>query len=80
MPFRAGDTVGIETAAGMSVAGSRHGSHVLAEIQSVVVIALAFVVLRNQLQLAVVIKLNRPGTHQIQAIGMLQTGLGIIEH
>ena len=49
MTLGAGNTIGIQSAAGISLTVSRHGGHVLAKIQSVIVIPLALIILRNQL-------------------------------
>ena len=71
MTFGAGNTIGIQSAAGISFTVSGHGGHVLAEIQPVIIIPLALVILCNQLQLTVVVKFNRPGAHHVQTIGVL---------
>ena len=71
MTFGAGNTIGIQSAAGVCFAVSGHGGHVLAEIQPVIVIPLTLIVLSNQLQLTVVVKFNCPGAHDVQTIGVL---------
>lgn len=79
MAFGAGDTVGIEPVGGIRFAAAGDRGHVLPEPQTVVIIALAFIILGDQLQLAVIIDLNRPRPHHVEAVRVLEPRLGIIE-
>ena len=79
MAFGAGDTVGIEPVGGIRFAAAGDRGHVLPEPETVVIIALAFIILGDQLQLAVIIDLNRPRPHYVEAVRVLEPRLGIIE-
>lgn len=79
MAFGAGDTVGIEPVGGIRFAAAGDRGHVLPEPQTVVIIATAFIILGDQLQLAVIIDLNRPRPHHVEAVRVLEPRLGIIE-
>ena len=78
MAFGTGDAVGVQTVGGKSFAIAGHRRHIFPQVQAVIV-ALAFIVLRHQLQLAVLVNLNGSRSHHIQTIGMLKPGLGIIQ-
>ena len=78
MPLGTRNAVGIESVGGIGFTLAGDGRHVFAEIQAVI-IALAFIVLRYQLQLTVIVNVDGAGAHDIQTIRVLQAGLRIIE-
>lgn len=79
MALGAGDTIGIEPIGGVRFAAAGHRGHILSEPQAIVIIALAFIILGDQLQLAVVVDLDRPRSHDVQTVGVLEPRLGVIE-
>ena len=79
MALGAGDTIGIEPIGGVRFAAAGDRGHIFPEPQTIVIIALAFIVLGDQLQLAVVVDLDRPRPHDVQTIRVLEPRLGVIE-
>ncbi len=79
MPLCTGDAIGIEPVGGVRFAAAGDSGHVLPEPQAVVIIALAFIILGDKLQLAVVIDLNRPRPHHVEAVRVLEPRLRVIE-
>ena len=71
MTLGAGNTVGIQPLTDVWRAGPANGGRNLSKIQPVIVVALAFIVLRDQLKLLGFIGVQRTGARDVQAIGIL---------
>ena len=71
MTLGAGNTVGIQPLTDVWRAGPANGGEIFPKIQPVIVVALAFIVLRDQLKLLGFIDVQRTGAHDVQAIGIL---------
>ena len=78
MTLGAGYAVRVQTIGGKGLAVAGHRRHIFPQVQAIIV-ALAFIILRNQLQLTVIVNFNGSRPHDVEAIGMLQAGLGIIQ-
>ncbi len=70
MAFGAGDTVGIEPVGGIRFAAAGDRGHVLPEHRPH-----RLFILGDQLQLAVIIDLNRPRPHHVEAVRVLEPRL-----
>ncbi|GDM11831.1 hypothetical protein BvCmsKSNP115_00678 [Escherichia coli] len=79
MPLSAGNTVGIQPVTDEWRAGPSDGREAFPEIKPVIVVALAFIVLCDQLKLPGFIDVQRTSSHDVQPIGVLQAGLGVIK-
>ncbi|MNS98008.1 hypothetical protein D3C72_1323590 [compost metagenome] len=78
MAFGAWNTIRIEITAVVRLGAAGHRGEIFPQEQAVVAIGLAFVILSGQLQLLVVIDIDSAGAHHVEAIGILQAGLSII--
>src|SRR5699024_12580019 len=79
VPLSAGNTVGIQPVTDEWRAGPSDGREAFPEIKPVIVVALAFIVLCDQLKLPGFIDVQRTSSHDVQPIGVLQAGLGVIK-
>ena len=77
--FGAGDTVGVEIVFVIGVARARYCREVLAQIKAVLTVRFTFVILGGELQLLMIVDIQRAGAHHVQTVRVLQTGLGVID-
>ncbi|SPY75879.1 Uncharacterised protein [Providencia rustigianii] len=77
--FSARNSIRIQVAAVISFGAAGHRGEILPQEQAVVAVGLAFVILGGQLQLLVIVDINGAGTHHVEAIGILQASLGIVD-
>ncbi|CSI00484.1 Uncharacterised protein [Shigella sonnei] len=79
MPLSAGNAVRIQPLTDVWCAAPADGGKAFPEIKPVIVVSLTFIVLRYQLKLPGFIDVQRTGSHDVQPIGVLQAGLGVIK-